>query len=321
MQFQYLIDKVNSADFEEHPFSHVQIKNFLSDGHFQQIVAASEIAISGFSSDQQLFAALFDKGYKIIEFPGCITDREVYLRWHRDKDSKVNYTNTACEGFGVTLRLVAQQSSIISDLSAFMASKEFQASLAAKFGIEFDSVTYDTGIQKYLDGYEISPHPDTRNKALTYMVNINPNAHSEKHGHHTHYLKFREEFNYVQAYWEGHPKEDRCWVPWTWCESQKVQRENNSIVIFAPRNNTIHAVKASYNHLDGQRTQMYGNLWHREVQATPGPEWENFVIKPSPPKLTLAGKVKSVVPREVKALIKAKGVPDVNVMAGRVRRS
>ncbi len=71
------------------------------------------------------------------------------------------------------------------------------------------------------------------------MVNVNPGAGSEERDHHTHYLVFREAYKYVQAYWEGHPETDRCWVPWNWCETRKMQRENNSIVIFSPSNLTM----------------------------------------------------------------------------------
>ena len=319
MQFNYLLDKINSAKVEDYPFSHVQINNFFNDSHLKQIVSAAEIAVPGAESDTQLFNELFAKGYKIIDFPGCIIDRDVYIKWHRNKDSHENYTNTSCEGFGVTLRLISPESEVISGLTEFMKGKEFQESLASKFGIDLDSVSYDSGIQKYLDGYEISPHPDTRNKALTYMVNINPDPLSEKQNHHTHYLEFRQEFKYVQAYWDGHPNEDRCWVPWSWCETKKIQRENNSIVIFSPKNDTIHAVKASYNHLNGQRTQMYGNLWYREKQASIGPEWENYVITVPASDMPLKSKLRSMVPSPIKDLIRRKKPEDSNVIPDRLR--
>jgi hypothetical protein len=320
MQFQYLIDKIDTSKFEDYPFSHIQINNFFNEDHLRQILATKEIAVSGVASDEELFSSLFEKGYKIINFPGCITDRNVYVNWHKDKSSKENYTNTACEGFGVTLRLIAPASAIVAELTEFMKSREFQNALATKFEIDLDSVTYDTGIQKYLDGYEISPHPDIRKKALTYMVNINPNPQSENQDHHTHYLKFREPFKYVQAYWEGHLDEDRCWVPWGWCETKKMQRENNSIVIFHPMNDTMHGVKASYNHLNGQRTQMYGNLWYKEKEVNGCPAWEDFVVKAKVPVVappTLTDKVKSFVPPSVKDMIRGKKHEDANVIANR----
>ena len=108
------------------------------------------------------------------------------------------------------------------------------------------------------------------------MVNINPNY--SKQDYNTHYLRFKEEFKYVQSFWEGNPDIDRCWVPWSWCESIKTQSVNNSIVVFSPSNDTIHAVKANYDHLNSQRTQLYGNIWYNENSPTVKPEWEEFDI-------------------------------------------
>jgi hypothetical protein len=52
----------------------------------------------------------------------------------------------------------------------------------------------ETAIQKYVSGYEISPHPDIRRKCATYMININhPRAeHLELH---THFMEFVEDKN------------------------------------------------------------------------------------------------------------------------------
>jgi hypothetical protein len=214
------------------------------------------------------------------------------------------------------------QSSAITELTKFLNSIEFQEALAEKFGIALDDVFYDAGIQKYLDGYEISPHPDTRKKALTYMVNVNPHSQSEVVDHHTHYLKFLPEFEYVQAYWDGHPELDRCWVPWTWCKTEKVQRANNSIVIFSPNNSTMHAVKTQYDHLKSQRTQLYGNLWYHKSPAKTGPEWEDFVITPRSERvdLSVTGRIKAAVPSSVKEFIKGKRVGS-NVIADRLSRT
>ena len=138
------------------------------------------------------------------------------------------------------------------------------------------------GIQKYLDGYEISPHPDVRAKALTYMININPSPTSFEDEHHMSFLSFKPEWNYVREFWQGNDNYDRCWVPWDWCDIKKQQRNNNSIVIFSPDNDTIHAVKANFNHLKYQRTQIYGNLWYRQPQRMAKPKWEDFLIGTRP---------------------------------------
>ena len=166
------------------------------------------------------------------------------------------------ESFGLVLRLYKPKSDIISELNEFIHSEEFIHCLSNKFKIDVDQTNYDGGIQKYLDGYEISPHPDRRKKALTFMVNINPGDQTESKNYHTHYCEFVKERSYVKSFWEGNINIDRCWVPWDWTKTVFQQKENNSMVIFAPSNDTIHAIKANYNHLISQRTQLYGNLWY-----------------------------------------------------------
>jgi hypothetical protein len=321
MNFNYLIDKINAASIDHAPFAHLQINDFFTPEHFSQLIAAPEIALHAVTSDTQLFEMLFAAGYKVISFPGCITDYKAYIDWHRDKSAGHRHNNTACEGFGVTLRLMTPTSPIIDELNQFLASEPFKQAIAAKFAINLDAVYYDGGIQKYLDGYEISPHPDIRRKALTYMVNVNPSAQSAAQDHHTHYLKFRDAYAYVQAYWEGHPHEDRCWVPWDWCESVKQQRENNSIVIFSPNNATVHGVKARYDHFAYQRTQLYGNLWYRDAASLPLPEWEDFVIQPRAKQAnSLANSIRAAIPKPVKNFIRKAILGDAPSVIGQRNR-
>ena len=316
MSFDNLIDKIMAAQMDDFPFAHLHIQDFFSPQHFAQITAASEIALKPVHSDEMLFDALLENGWKIISFPGCITDKKIYIDWHKNKNVKQTHNNSSCEGFGMTLRLIRPTSTILTELSAFLNGETFRKALAAKFGIALEEVVYDWGVQKYLDGYEISPHPDIRRKALTYMVNINPGKQSEKEEHHTHYLTFKDAYKYVESYWDGHQKEDRCWVPWDWCETKKIQNENNSIVIFSPSNNTMHGVKAKYNHLNNQRTQLYGNLWYHDSTPLPMPAWENFVIRAvtKTKKVPLRNKLKASIPTPVKNFIKDKVIGRRNDM-------
>jgi hypothetical protein len=306
MSFHYLQDKIASASVETEPFRHIYIKDLFNEDDFAEIVSAPEILFPSARSDEQLFDTLFAKNYEIIEFPGCITNRHLYMKWHGDRNSTRMMNNTACEGFGMTLRLGRPTSSIIGKVFEFMVTDQFQQVLADKFGIERQRVTYDGGIQKYLDGYEISPHPDIRSKALTYMVNVNPGPQSERRDHHTHYLRFRDEYKYLETYWDGHPNEERCWVPWNWCKTEKEQRDNNTMVIFSPANSTLHAVRARYNHLAHQRTQMYGNLWYKDVKLDNIPRWEDYVIgaHPRSRSISIREHVKAVIPANVKQLIR-----------------
>jgi hypothetical protein len=277
MQLSYVIDRIAKAPMTEVPFRHIEIENLFTEADFAAITGSPEIKLQAAADDEALFANLFANSYKIIEFPGCTEDHQEYIRWHR-KRAVSHKANTSCEGFGVVLRLTKPVSPAVQALQALLSSPELVQCLADRFGIQRDQCVYDAGIQKYLDGYEISPHPDIRRKAVTFMLNINPGEHSAEADHHTHYLRLRPEWRYVQEFWQGNPDMDRCWVPWDWCESIKQQRANNSIVIFAPGNDTFHAVRARYDHLGYQRTQMYGNLWHNVDPKLIMPRWEDYRI-------------------------------------------
>ncbi|MWV26535.1 hypothetical protein [Aurantiacibacter rhizosphaerae] len=276
-RFDYLIEKISKADFLDHPFRHVYITDFLLEEDFKAITKSPEINVEPVSSDGELFEVLQQKGYKPIQFPGCITNKQEYMDWHRSRKSQ-RYVHSACEGFGMTLRLYNPSTPILEELISFLSSDAFNRALAEKFDLDFENCKVDNGIQKYLDGYEISPHPDIRRKAATFMVNINPHADSEERDHHTHYLQLKDEHSHVRKFWDANLEKERCWVPWDWCDVVKTQPENNSIVLFAPGNDTMHAVRARYDHLDGQRTQLYGNLWHSDVGDLPPHDWELFEL-------------------------------------------
>jgi len=311
-RFGYVLDKISAAEITRVPFEHFYIENLFSESDFAEIVTSQEIDMRTQPTDEFLFKALFENGYRIIDFPGCITDVATYIKWHESRDQYPVLNNEACAGFGVTLRLMETKSTIMAELREFINSREMQSCLADKYKIKLDEVSYDCGIQKYLDGYEISPHPDIRRKALTYMVNINPGKVSEKRKHHTHYMRFDKSHSYVQSFWEGNPEQDRCWVPWDWCETVKEQVANNSLVIFAPANDTMHGVKASYDHLNSQRTQLYGNLWWKHNDWTGEVHWKQLSFQPYTPRKdapipvdrSMVGTLKAMMPARIKRAIK-----------------
>jgi len=303
MRFDYIIDKIRNAEFATEPFKHLHIPDLFTPEDFREIVAAQEISLGSQASDEALFEAMFASGYKIIEFPGCITDRDAYLRWHKNKQPGAKFVHSACEGFGIVLRLMEARSQVINELMLFLNSAEFQQAIGDRYGVDTSGLVYDAGIQKYLDGYEISPHPDIRKKALTFLVNINPAPDSERYDHHTHYMRFRPQFDYVRSFWANNEEMDRCWVPWDWCETVATQEHNNSLVIFAPTDDTVHAVKANYDHLTYQRTQLYGNLWHPESYTTSCPAWEDFVITEN--KVGLRKRLDAFVPKPMREVISA----------------
>jgi len=274
--FDYLITKIHEAPFRSKPFKHVHIDDFFSKEDFKAITCNSEITIKECFTDRELFSQLFQNNYQVISFPGCTTDYNEYIS-KRSKGESLK-SHTACESAGIVLRLQPRTSILIA-LNEFLASEEFNSAIAAKFGIDFNSCNIDGGIQKYLDGYEISPHPDIRKKAATFMVNINPDKDSESRNHHTHYLKFKPDYSYIEDFWTENQDAERQWVPWEWCTTEFMQTTNNSIVLFSPSNNTMHGVKAEYDHLSTQRTQLYGNLWYSCDETLYTPSWEQLAVE------------------------------------------
>lgn len=279
----YLSEKIKTAPLINEPFKHIYIENFFSDEHFNEIVKSKEIDVEQSNNPTELIDRLEGLGYATIRFPGCITDKNKYLNW-LDSDvvaqEAAEGINTTCEGFGMVYRLMKLKSEILSDINEYICSKEFNEVIAERYDIDLKECTIDAGIQKYLNKYEISPHPDIRRKASTFMVNINPGEGCEEIDYHTHYLKFKPEWEFVQEYWEDNSNKDRCWVPWDWAEVIKTQTKNNSIVIFSPGNDTLHGVKVSYDHLTTQRTQLYGNIWYKETNVDPigqTPNWKDYL--------------------------------------------
>ena len=169
--FDYLLEKINSSKIEKIPFDAIYIENFFSDEHFEAIINDSGINLNKTKDDESLFAEVFRSGYKIIDFPGCISSEKEYINWHSHKSLDTR-SNSSCESFGLTVRLMDKKSDLLQTVDNFFNSHKFREVLASKFSINLDDVYFDNGIQKYFDGYEISPHPDIRRKSLTYMLNI-----------------------------------------------------------------------------------------------------------------------------------------------------
>ena len=163
----------------------------------------------------------------------------------------------------MTLRSQTIKSPLLQDIESFLNSDEFINCMLEKFEIN-KAVRVETAYQKNLTGYNLSPHPDMRNKALTDIANIYTELTSNKENFRTHFLTFKDEYKYIAEFWKHNADVERCWVPWDWCETIKQTSQINSISIFAPGHDTLHAVDISYDHLAQQRNQLYGNLWYEE---------------------------------------------------------
>jgi hypothetical protein len=294
MPFTYLLDKLNAAEVQRDPFPHVYVEDFLDQDDFEAVMGSPDITLPPAANVDELFSALDDSGYQPIEFPGCTKSRAEYAAW-LEAAVKPTDTHAACEGKGMAVRCTDLRSDAVRSLDSFFRSPELRDLLRRKFGITTPT-QLDCGLQKYLNGYEISPHPDIRQKALTWMFNVNPGGNTEEKDYHTHYMTLRPEWNFIQKFWRDTPEAETCWLPWQWCETQARQRANNSIVVFSPRHDTLHAVRAHYDHLPAQRTQFYGNLWYKPHRLPFRPEFEDFADGTTP-TLPRSGRVKSAAVR------------------------
>ena len=259
-EFNYILEKIKASEIVQEPFPHLHIKNFLSDDHLKTIINDDQIHFEEVSSTEELILTLQRKGYIVTPHAGCITDIHSYL-----ESLKTNNFPTdkgLLEGYGLAFRLTKYQNPLIERLISFMNGEDFKMAFMDKFGVKQDSVIM-SAIQKYLNKYEISPHPDVRQKSMTYLLNINKDDSIENHDVHTYLMKFKDGYKAIEKHWDDHPEHDRAWVPWDWCEEVKVIKENNSIVAFAPTNASLHAVKLNYDHNNFQRTQIYGNCFYK----------------------------------------------------------
>tara|TARA_R110000868_G_scaffold244812_1_gene501261 strand:+ start:416 stop:1069 length:654 start_codon:yes stop_codon:yes gene_type:complete len=160
-------------------------------------------------------------------------------------------------GTDVVLRLNTK-AGITKEINDLFSGQDFKEVITSKFDISTcNSFYHDGGIQKYLSGYEITPHPDIRRKAFTYMININPEGIDGDI--YTHFMKMKPEYEYQYEIWKSI---DRKWIEWNRCETVFRHTINNSITMFKPKFNTIHAIKLNYDDSKYRRTQIYGNFWH-----------------------------------------------------------
>tara|TARA_Y100001938_G_scaffold142085_1_gene212790 strand:+ start:539 stop:1405 length:867 start_codon:yes stop_codon:yes gene_type:complete len=259
-KFRYISEKILDSNIEEYPFKHVVIDDLLSEEHLQIVLNDSQVHFDEVENTEELIKTLFRKNYAVQTFPGCITDPNEYITRYNNNDFPIGKgKDLPIEAFGITFRLTRSDNTFIQELVDYMNGVEFKSALETKFDLKFET-SIVTAIQKNLSHYEISPHPDVREKGLTYLLNINKDSSIDNEPVHTHLLKFKKDWEFIYDYWKTNLSENRCWVPWDWCDTAKITNKNNSIVIFSPDVDTLHGVKLNYDHTKFQRTQLYGNL-------------------------------------------------------------
>lgn len=271
MTFEYLEDRIRNAVVRTYPFKHIFIENFLDSQHLEMILKEKCMKVQLCPNPQVLRQRFNEKGWAQWNHPGCYKSIESYCYHKINRSvglSEIQGTRDMplLSSGGIAFRL-ERTSNLLADLLEFFKGDQFLNVLREHRLVDDSPYIHDCGFQKYLTGYEISPHPDTRNKALTWMLNLNP-PNFESISCHTHFLKFKPEYQAIERYWRENVYVQRYWVPWDWCSTQFIQNQNNSITIFAPSDDTLHAVKCQYVDSQDQRTQLYGNYWHLKDDCT-----------------------------------------------------
>ena len=281
INFSYIADKIRTAEFISDPFPHLEINDFLSDEHLDILLTDKQVHFHReLIDDDDLYRALLDNKYKIQKFPGCMSNWEMYKKMILNKDKFEGWQKhcvlpsyNVLESAGITFRLTHRsvRNPAVRSLVRYMNEAEFHNVLKNKFEVTKETKVI-SAIQKNLTGYEITPHPDIRQKCLTYLLNINRDDSIENEDVHTHLLKFKDAYKNVERYWDETDYQ-RGWVPWDYCNTVKKIAKNNTAIIFAPASSppTLHAVKLDYDHKKFQRTQIYGNLNYTAPPKYPNP--------------------------------------------------
>ena len=262
-EFRYLAEKLLVAEFQQDPFPHLLVEDYLSPEHFDLITSDPQIRLPAHRSSESLIADLMDRDYEVQHFPGCFDHVPDYLRYI--SDGTLPEQTRPVGGAGLALRLERFANPRIRALMQYLKGDDFKSAIESKFGIA-RSTTMLTTIQKYLTGYEISPHPDIRAKCMTYLININTDESAAKQPIHTHLLRLKSRYEPIYGFWEQHTDVQRCWVPWDWCESVRQINANNSLLMFMVGDRSLHGIRLNYDHTSFQRTQIYGNLNYHQFE-------------------------------------------------------
>lgn len=269
-EYAYILEKINTAEFIEEPYLHIEIENIFNEKHKKELIKDKQIFFDSHSNLDDLFDTLKSNNYVPVPFPGATTKKEFYVKHLTEKYNNKGITDS----IGMVFRLKKELNSRTKKLITFLNSEAFKHVLLNKFNIDKSNKTFRffTGIQKYLTNYQIPPHPDIKNKCIAYLININ-DPRAEKIDTHTHIMKLKDDYKSVTEYWNKNPNIERTWLPWEWCETVKKTNKNFSMLIFPPSSSSFHAVKFNYNHLPFQRTQLYGNIFYDDKITYEPMDW------------------------------------------------
>jgi len=232
---EYILTKIENAEIIVKPFPHIIIHNFIEDDDLKNII--ENIEIDNLNE--------IGKKYKQVKYPGA-------------KKTNEDLTNRPT-GIGLVYALKKEYWKNNIKLKIILDSEEFKQALFKKLNIPKNIDGWNVyQINKDLNGYEISPHPDITGKVITYQLNLsntdaldNYDLGTRFHSIKPQCLKFIKELS---------KKKPRPWGKWDWFDKGKsIPYKQNTFMAFAPSDTSYHSVKLeNYPQEKYQRTMLRG---------------------------------------------------------------
>ena len=250
---EYIFQKINDVKIISKPFPHIIIEDFFDEEFINELI--NSIKIDNINE-------IKSKYHEVI-YPGAI-------------DKKLSLT-TRPTGSGLVYAL---NKSILDKHEIFvnlLESDGFKQVLFDKFNIPKEIDGWNVyQINKDLNGYEISPHPDVTGKIITWQCNITNDNTLDNYNLSTrlHTIKpeYKDELNKITS-----DKNPRPWGKWEWFdEGISVPYKENAFFAFAPSNISHHSVILdNYPQDRSQRTMMRGFIVdNRLLEKKPKEFWQ-----------------------------------------------
>jgi hypothetical protein len=272
---QTLADKLDKAAIREYPFRHILIENFLPQSILERLLEAATVP---YADSFKKLKATHKIDWKVQPFPGCARG---WIEYQVKRKLGMPWNDPRLSGQGLALRYNGA-SPIIEKVTSAMTSDIFIDAVCRKLSIQ-DSVSASSGLQKYLNGYEIAPHTDPAGKKATMLINLGVNGF-RCNGTGTKLMRTKPEKRHIETFWSNNRHIEPDWILWEWCEEHAIVDGVNDFLLFHPTGETIHAVKCEYDHLRGQRMQVYSDLWLNSdnPRVPPKASYKDLNIEPRP---------------------------------------
>lgn len=231
----YLINKIKNAKIIYEPFPHIIINNFIEENDLKNIL--DNIEINNLKD--------INEKYTMVHYPGAKITNDLLT--------------TRPTGIGLVYALKEEYLKNNIKLNTFLDSNDFKQILMEKLNIPKNIDGWNVyQINKDLNGYEISPHPDITGKVITYQLNLTNTNILDDYDLSTKFHTIKPECEkYIK---ELTIKKDRPWGKWEWFDKgKKIPYKQNTFMAFAPSDISYHSVKLeNYPQEKYQRTMLRG---------------------------------------------------------------